>query len=320
MPKVVITRPIPGSSIERLKQAGYDLQINPSDRVLSKDELKNFVAGADAILALLTDHIDTDILDAAGNNLKIIANYAVGFDNIDLEAAKQRNVIVTNTPSDKVSECVAEFTWAVILALSRRVVEGDEFGRKGAYRGWEPDIFLGRDVYGKTLGIIGLGRVGSMVARRAKGFNMEVIYTKKEPDPKAEQELGIQYQNLPTLLAQSDYVTLHVPLTYNTHHLINEGALSQMKPFAYLINTARGGVVDEHALVAALKSGQIAGAALDVHENEPNMNPELLLMENVILTPHIASATHEVREEMTKIAVDNILAVLSGQQPLNPAK
>lgn len=318
--KVVITRPIPGSAIERLRQAGYDLQINPNDRVLPADELKSFVAGADAILALLTDRIDAEVLDAAGSNLKVISNYAVGFDNIDLEAAKQKNIIITNTPSDKISECVAEFTWAVILALSRRVIEGDEFGRKGAYRGWEPDIFLGRDVYGKTLGIIGLGRIGSMVARRAKGFNMEIVYTKKEPDPKAEQELKVKYQDLSSLLTQSDYVTLHVPLTPETHHLISEETLSQMKPSAYLINTARGGVVDEHALVTALKSGKIAGVALDVHENEPNMNPELLLMENVILTPHIASATHEVREEMTKIAVDNILAVLSGQPPLNPAK
>lgn len=254
-------------------------------------------------------------MDGVGPNLKIISNYAVGFDNVDAKAATQRGIIVTNTPSEEVNEAVAEFAWALILALSRRLVEGDEFARKGAYKGWEPDIFLGRDVYGKTLGIIGLGRIGTMVARRAKGFNMKVLYNKRDRDERSEKELGVEYRDLEMLLTEADYVTLHVPLTPETTHLINTERLSKMKPTAFLINTSRGPVVDEHALADALRQGMIAGAALDVHENEPSMNPEMMQMENAILTPHIASATVGVREKMTEQAVDSILKVLSGEKP-----
>lgn len=319
--KIFVTRRIPGSALEKLKEARLpdgqagEVVILPNDRPITLEELIVGIKDADALLCLLTDHIDGKVMDQAGPQLKVISNYAVGFDNIDVAAATERGIVVANTPSDEVSEAVAEFTWALILTLSRRIIEGDEFGRKGAYRGWEPDLFLGRDVYGKTLGIIGLGRIGTMVARRAKGFKMRVLYNKKSRDEEAEKELGVEFAELPMLLAQSDFVTLHVPLSDETRHLMNEQTLSQMKPTAYLVNTARGGIVDEHALVAALKSGKIAGAGIDVHENEPEINPEMLLMENVILTPHIASATVEVREKMTAQAVDVIIKTLAGEKP-----
>lgn len=316
MAKIFVTRRVPGSTLERLKEAG-EVVVSPHDRLITREELLASVSGIDALLCFLTDKIDGQVLDAAGSTLKIVSNYAVGFDNVDVSAATQKGIVVTNTPSDEISEAVAEFTWALILSLSRRIVEGDEFGRKGAYRGWEPDLFLGRDIYGKTLGIVGLGRIGTMVARRAKGFNMKLLYNKRERDEKAEQELGVQFVSLDELLSQSDIITLHVPLTEETRHMISSAEFSKMKPTAYLINTARGGVVDESALVAALKQGKIAGAALDVHENEPEMNPELLLMENVILTPHIASATVEVREKMTSQAVEAIIKTLAGQKPEN---
>lgn len=313
--RIFVTRQIPGKAFEKLKEAG-EVVVNPYDRPATLEELFLGVKDADALLSLLNDHIDGRLISAAPG-LKVISNYAVGFDNVDVRSATERGIVVANTPSDEVSEAVAEFTWALLLSLSRRVVEGDEFGRKGAYRGWEPDIFLGHDVYGKTLGIIGLGRIGTMVARRAKGFNVNVLYNKRERDERAEQELGIEFASLDDLLARSDLVTLHIPLTPETRHMISAEQLSKMKPGAYLVNTARGGIIDEHALVTALKSGKIAGAGLDVHENEPDMNPELLLMENVILTPHVASATVEVREKMTEQAVDVILKVLSGQKPNN---
>ncbi|MBI2267851.1 MAG: D-glycerate dehydrogenase [Candidatus Blackburnbacteria bacterium] len=312
--KVLVTRKIPGDHLKRLE--GHEVAISPFNRPLAPQEIIEMGKGADAVITLLTDRWTGELMDKFPN-LKIISNYAVGFDNIDLKAATERGIVVTNTPSTQVNEGVAEFTWALILALSRRVVEADEYARKGAYHGWEPDIFLGRDVYGKTLGIVGLGRIGSMVARRAKGFNMSVVYHNRSRDEKTETELGVKYLDLDPLLRLSDYVTLHVPLTKETTHLINAEKLALMKPTAYLINTARGAVVDEHALAEALREGKILGAALDVHENEPQMNPELMQMENVILTPHIASGTVEVREKMCQQAVDSVLAVLSGQKPEN---
>lgn len=313
--KIFITRRIPGSALEKLKEMG-EVVVSSNDRPITLEELITGVKDADALLTLLTDHIDGKVLDNAPN-LKVIANYAVGFDNIDVAAATQQGIVVANTPSDQVSEAVAEFTWVLILALSRRVVEGDEFGRKSAYRGWEPDLFLGRDVYGKTLGIVGLGRIGTMVARRARGFSMKILYNKRTRDEQAEKELGVEYRDLDEIFGEADFVTLHVPLSSETRQMINQDSLARMKPTAYLVNTARGGVVDEHALVTALKQGKIAGAALDVHENEPEMNPELLMMENVILTPHMASATVEAREKMTEQVVEAIIKTLRGEKPDN---
>lgn len=256
-------------------------------------------------------------MDAVGPQLKIIANYAVGFDNIDIKAASDRGIVVTNTPSDEVNEAVAEHAWALILALSRRIVEADEATRRGMYRGWEPDIFLGANLIGKTLGIVGLGRIGSMVARRAKGYNMTVLYNKHHPDPEAESQLGVKYASLDDLLATSDVVTLHVPLTEETRHMMNKETLGKMKKGAFLINTARGPVVDEHDLVESLRDGHLGGAALDVYDNEPNIPAELIGMENVVLTPHIASATWEARNKMGEQVVEAILDTFTGKKPQN---
>jgi glyoxylate reductase len=280
--------------------------------------------GADALLSLLTDRIDADLMDAIGPQLRLISNYAVGFDNIDVKAAGDRGIVVTNTPSDEVNEAVAEHTWALILGLARRIVESDEFVRQegyfansGGYRGWEPDLFLGPSVKGKTLGIIGLGRIGSMVARRAKGYELTVLYNKHEPDLEAEKELGIKFVPLDELLSTSDFVTLHVPLTDETRGMINKETLGKMKKESYLVNTARGPIVDESDLIDALEGGKLAGVALDVFESEPNVSPKLISMPNVIMTPHIASATWEARSKMGEQAVAAILDTINGTKPQN---
>jgi len=303
--------------LERLTAAGYDVGVSIFDRPLLQEELLIKVADCDGIISLLTDRIDEDLMDTAGPQLKVIANYAVGFDNIDVRAATYRGIVVTNTSSAEVDEAVAEHTWALILALARRIVEADESVRRGAFRGWEPDIFLGTNVRGKTLGIIGLGKIGTYVARRAKGYNMTVLYNKHSPDPEAEKELGVKFASLDDLLATSDVVTLHVSLTEETRHMINPVTLSKMKKGAFLVNTSRGSVVEERALVEALRRGDLAGAALDVFETEPNVHPELIAMPNVITTPHIASATYEARYKMSEQVVTAVLDVFAGKKPQN---
>ncbi len=320
--KIFVTRKIPGDHLEELKTQGFEVDVSELDRPLSPEELLAKSKGVDAIFSLLTDKIDGDLMDAIGPQLKIISNYAVGFDNVDVKGASDRGIIVTNTPSTEVNEAVAEHTWVFIMALSRRVVEADEFVRqegyfagKGGYKGWEPGLFLGPSVMGKTLGIIGLGRIGSMVARRAKGYNMTVLYNKHEADPEAEKELGVVFTGLDELLSKSDFVSLHVPLTEETRHMMNIDTLAKMKQDSYLINTARGPIVVEADLVAALKSGRLKGAALDVFDNEPSISPDLIAMPNVILTPHIASATIEARREMGEMAVTAIIDALSGKKP-----
>lgn len=298
MAKIFVTRKIPGEHLEKLKIAGNEVVVSEFARSLTGEELVNGVRGVDAILSLLNDRIDGDLMDTAGPQLKIISNYAVGFDNVDIKAATDRGIVVTNTSCEEVNEAVAEHTWALIMALARRIVESDEFVRnqgyfagKGGYKGWEPEIFLGPSIIGKTLGIIGLGKIGSMVARRAKGYNMTILYNKHEPDPEAEKEFGLKFTTLDELLAQSDFVTLHVPLTDETRGMINKETLAKMKQGAYLINTARGPIVDESDLVEVLKGGKLGGAALDVFESEPQISPDLISLPNVIMTPHIASAT-----------------------------
>ncbi len=317
MAKIFVTRKIPGEHLEELKKAGHEVEISEFNRPITQEELVEKVKGVDALLCLLTDRIDGDLMDAAGPQLKIISNYAVGFDNVDIKAASDRQIPVCNTPSDEVNEAVAEHTWALILSIARRIVEADEATRRGGYKGWEPDIFIGTNLIGKTLGIIGLGRIGTMVARRAKGYNMTVLYNKHEPDPEAEKELGIKFAPLDELLAKSDFVSLHVPLTEETRHMINKETLAKMKKRSFLVNTARGQVVDERDLIEALKSGHLGGAALDVYDNEPNIDPEFLGMPNTITTPHIASATLEAREKMGQQAVSTILDSLGGKKPEN---
>jgi glyoxylate reductase len=314
--KIFVTRKVPGKALERLS-SGNDVEISEFDRPLKEEELVEKVKDCDALLTLLTDRVDGALMDAAGPQLKIISNYAVGFDNVDVKAASERGVVVTNTPSDEVNEAVAEHTWALILSLARRIVEADESTRRGAYRGWEPDTFLGTTLAGKTLGIIGLGRIGSMVARRAAGYKMKILYNKRTRDDKLEKELGVHFADKDRLLSESDFITLHVPLTEETRHMINKETLAKMKKRSYLVNTSRGPVVNEHDLVEALRSGHLAGAGLDVYDNEPDIDPELIGMQNAVLTPHIASATWEAREKMTGQAVDAILDVSRGQKPEN---
>ena len=317
MARIYVTRKIIGNALKVLQDSHNEVDVSIYDRPLKEEELTERVKGTDALLTLLTDRIDGDLMDLAGPQLKVVANYAVGYDNVDVKAATERGIVVTNTPSDKVNEAVAEHTWALILSLSRRIVEADEAVRRGGYKGWEPHIFIGRSLIGKTLGIVGLGRIGSMVARRAVGYNMKMLYNKRKPDPESERTLGIEFADLDHLLSASDFVTLHVPLTDETRKMINSESLSKVKRGSYLINTARGPVVDEHDLVDALRSGHLAGAGLDVYENEPDINPELIGMENVILTPHIASATWEARDDMGKLAVSAILDTLQGNKPKN---
>ncbi|HJY98462.1 MAG TPA: D-glycerate dehydrogenase [Patescibacteria group bacterium] len=314
--RIFVTRKIPGDSLEKLK-AGNEVVVSEFNRPLSPEELLEKSKGADGLLSLLTDRVDGDLVDAIGPQLKIVSNYAVGFDNVDVQALTDRGIPVTNTPSDEVNEAVAEHTWALMLALARRIVEADEATRNGGYKGWEPDIYLGINLIGKTLGIIGLGRIGSMVARRAHGYNMTVLYNKKTPDPEAESELGVKFSGLDDLLKQSDFVSLHVPLTEETRHMINKETLGKMKQGAFLINTARGPVVDERDLVEALRSGHLGGAALDVYDNEPVIAPELLAAPNTITTPHIASATWEARAKMGEQATSAILDTFSGKKPEN---
>jgi len=313
--KIFVTHRIPGDHLEKLKTEGNEVLI---------EEPQDKIGGSDALLTLLTDRVDGDYMDAAGPALKIVSNYAVGFDNVDVKAATDRGIVVTNTPSDEVNEAVAEHTWALILSLTRRVVESDEFVRqegyfagKGGYQGWKPDIFLGMNLIGKTLGVVGLGRIGTMVVRRAKGYNMTVFYNKHDPDPEAEAQFGVKFASLNDLLATSDVVSLHVPLTDETRHMINKETLSKMKKGSFLVNTARGPIVSEPDLIEALKGGQLAGAAIDVFDNEPNIAPSLIAMPNVIMTPHIASATWEARNKMGEQAVSVILDTFSGKKPEN---
>lgn len=313
--KIFVTRKIPGDHLKKLEKAGYEVEISDYDRALTESELVEKVKGVDALLSTLRDRVDGDLMDAAGPQLKIISNYAVGFDNIDVGAATDRGIVVTNTPNEEVNESVAEHTWSLILALANRIVEADEFVRQGKYHGWEPDLFLGTNLIGKTLGIIGLGRIGTMVARRAHGWKMQVIYYKRSRDLSCEKEMGVRYCSLANVLQKSDFITLHVPLTDETRHLVNKEFLAKMKKGAYLINTARGAVVNEKDLVAALKSGHLGGAALDVFEDEKNISKEFLKMPNTITTPHIASATYEARAKMGQMATDAVLTVLSDKKP-----
>jgi len=318
--KVFVARPIPEDGILLLRKRGFDVEVNPEDRVLPKEELKEKVAGCDAVLSLLTDKIDGEVLDAAGRQLKIVANYAVGYDNIDVKAATERKVFVSNTPG-VLTEAVAEHTFALLLAAAKRIVEADSFTRAGKFKRWEPLGFLGPQIWGKTIGIIGLGRIGSFVAQIARGgFNMEILYHDVKRNEEFEMRFSATYHELPALLKKSDFVTLHVPLIPATHHLISAKELGMMKPTAILINTSRGPVVDERALVEGLKAKKIVGAGIDVYEHEPQLTPGLADLPNIVMTPHTASATHEARGAMSRIAAENIIAALEGKQPPNLVK
>lgn len=314
-PKIFLTRPIPPASIELLKQEA-ELTYNPDDRVLSRAELIAGMAGQDGLLCTLMDGIDGELLDT-NPNLKIVANYAVGYNNIDVAAASARNIPVTNTPG-VLTDSTADMAWALMFAIGRRVVEGDQLVRSRNWQGWGPLQLLGQDITGATLGLIGFGRIGKAMVQRAKGFDMTVIYWNRTRLSEAEEtELGITYGSREDVLAQSDFVSLHVALTPDTTHLIGAAELAAMKSTAYLINTARGPVVDEKALVKALKSGSIGGAGLDVFEKEPILEPELYDLSNVVIPPHLGSATIGTRTKMGNMAAENCFAACRGERPPN---
>jgi len=317
MVKVFVTRKIPVSGIELLQKKRYNVVIGSTSRNLSKKEIIKKGRGVTALLCLLGDRIDEGVMDGIGGQLRVIANYAVGVDNIDLKAARKRNIIVTNTP-DVLTEAVAGHTVSLILALSRRIAEADRFVRAGKYKGWEPELLLGTELQGRTLGIVGCGRIGLEVARKMNfGFRMQILYYDKAPREDAEKACGATPVPLSKLLRESDVVSLHVPLLPSTRHLIGIKELKMMKETAYLVNTARGAIVDEKALVRALRQKWIRGAALDVLENEPKLAPGLARLDNVLITPHIASATRETRDRMAEMAAKNIIAVFSGKTPPN---
>lgn len=318
MPKIVVTRPIPERGIQLLKEKNYEVFLSPQDSPIAKKDLLKLVKDADALLSILTDKIDEEVFKAAGPQLKIVANYAVGFDNIDLKAAKAHNVMVTNTP-DVLTETVAEHTFSLMLAIAHRIAEGDRFVRALKYSGWGPMLLLGNDVSKKILGIVGLGRIGSRVAFHAvRGFEMKVLYYDVKRNEEFEKQYGAKFRpTVEEVLKEADFVSIHVPLLPATKHLINKERLQLMKPTAYLINTSRGQVIDEDALSWALQNHVIRGAALDVFEEEPKVHAELLKLENIILTPHIASATEETRAKMSEIAALNIIAALEGNRPPN---
>lgn len=315
MANIFVTRKLPGTALDRLTEQ-HKVDIFPESRPISTDELKAGIQHADVLICLLTDSIDAKII-SAGSHLKIIANYAVGYNNIDVDWATLRNIAVLNTPG-VLTEASADMTFALLLAAARRVQEGDQLIRKGQWCGWEPEQLLGLQVSGKTLGIVGMGRIGVAVAQRAKGFGLRIVYNNPQPLPSGqERDLGAKYVSLAELLAQSDFVSLHCPLTPNTRHLINANTLAQMKQGAILINTARGAIVDETALVHALKNKHLFAAALDVFESEPRVRDALLEMPQVVLTPHLGSATVETRHEMAMTLVRGILMLFQKQIPHN---
>ena len=298
--------------MSRLESA-CDVDLYVGSAAISREELLQRVKGVDVLVCLLTEAIDGAVLDAAGPQLKIVANVAVGYNNIDVEACRARGVIATNTP-DVLTNACADFTWGLILAVTRRLGEGERVVRSGKWGGWALDYMLGMELRGKQLGLVGVGRIGKAVADKAPAFGMTIAYT----DQRDAGIAGAAQMPLDRLLATSDVVSLHVPMTPETKHLIDQKALIKMKRGAYLINTSRGPVVDEAALAWALKERIIAGAALDVYEKEPEINPALMSLENALLIPHLASATTETRTAMADLAVSNAIAVLNGQPPLTP--
>jgi len=311
-PRVFLSRELPPAVMAELRER-CDLTANPDSRVLSKAELIAAATGMEGLLCLLTDTIDADVLDIRPR-LKVVSNYAVGFNNVDVPAATERGIPVTNTPG-VLTDTTADFAFALLMAAARRVAEGDRYTRAGKYTGWAPLLMLGGDIHGKTLGLVGAGRIGLAMARRARGFSMRVLYHDVYPaPPDLAIELSLERVSLEELLAEADFVSIHAPYMPETHHLIGAPQLALMRSTAYLINTARGPLVDESALVEALRTGRIAGAGLDVYENEPALAPGLAELDNVALAPHAASASLETRTKMGMLAVENLMAVLEGKR------
>ena len=312
-PRIFLCSRIPEEA-ERYLRARCRLEVYPGEDLVGRGRLLRAVREADGLIPTVTERIDAEVMDAAPR-LRVIANYGVGFNNVDVGAATARGLPVTNTP-EVLTEATADLAFSLILAASRRLGEGERYVRAGRWRGWKPTQLLGRDVFGKTLGILGIGRIGQAVARRARGFGMQLIYSDARRAPaRLERELGVRYVGLDALLRQSDILTIHAPLTPETHHLIGASALRRMKRTAVVVNAARGPIVDERALAAALRAGRIAAAGLDVHEKEPAVHPDLLKLENVVLLPHLGSATLDTRTAMGLLAAKNCLAALAGKRP-----
>lgn len=312
--KVFVTRKIPKSGLSLLEKH-FQVKVSKKDRVLTKEEIIKQAQDAEGLLCLLTDTIDKEVLSSLPH-LKMIANYAVGFNNVDVSYATKKKIPVSNTP-DVLTDTTAELAWALVFAVARRIVEGDSFCRDGKFSGWAPMLLLGQDVSRKTLGIIGAGRIGTAMALKSKGFNMDILYVNHQKNEQLETELHAKKTSLSDLLKRSDIVSLHVPLTDETKYMISEDELKEMKESAILINTSRGPVVDENGLLKALKKDWIFGAGLDVYEHEPQIPDELLQLDNVVLLPHIGSATKETRSNMAVMAAENLIAGLNGKHPPN---
>jgi len=315
MPEMVlVTREIPEAGLRALE--GFAVTVL-SESPPERGELLEAVSGAAGILSTVTENVDAELMDAAGDDLEVIANMAVGYDNVDVQAATERGVVVTNTP-EVLNETTADTSFMLLLAAARRLGEAERLLRSGGWDAWGPMQLTGPDVWGKKLGIVGFGRIGQAVARRARGFDMEVLYHDQYRNESAEKETGVRYVELDELLCTCDFISVHTPLTDETHHLIGTTELGRMKPESVLVNTSRGPVVDEAALADALAEGRIFAAGLDVYENEPEVHPRLLELENVVLAPHIGSASVETRDRMAVLAAENIVAVLSGEEPKTP--
>jgi glyoxylate reductase len=312
--KVLVTREIPDAGRRLLRD--FDVSV-VSESPPERGELLEAVRGAAGILPTVTEKMDAEVMDAAGDGLKVIANMAVGYDNVDLDAAGERNVVVTNTP-EVLNETTADTAFMLLLAAARRLGEAERLLRSGGWEAWGPMQLTGPDVWGKKLGVVGFGRIGQAVARRARGFDMEVLYHDQYRIESAEKVSGVRYVELDELLRTCDFISVHTPLTDETHHLIGATELGRMKSEAVLINTSRGPVVDEAALANALAEGRIFAAGLDVYEKEPEVHPKLLELENAVLAPHIGSASVETRDRMAVLAAENIVAVLSGEEPKTP--
>lgn len=314
--RVFVTRRIPDAGLAPLREAGLAVDVYDSDEAITRSELLRRAAGAAALVTLLSERVDDELLDAAGPGLRVVANYAVGYDNVDVAACSRRGVTVTNTP-DVLTEATADMAFALLLAAARRVVEGDALVRSGAWTGWQPEQLLGVPVAGTTIGLIGMGRIGTAVAKRARGFAMKVVFYGRGRHEEAEDELGAERLPLDELLATSDFVSVNVPLTPETRHLIGARELALMKPTAVLVNTARGPVIDEAALAAALAEERIFAAGLDVFEREPAVHGGLLGLKNVVLAPHLGSATVRARTDMALLCARAVVDVLAGRTPPN---
>lgn len=314
--RILITRRVPESGPALLRQSGFDLDILDTELPPSRAEVLGRVRGCAGVIAMLTDRIDAEFLDAAGPQLRVVANFGVGFDNIDRPACAARGVIATNTP-DVLTDATADIAWVLILAAARHAIVADRTVRAGQWVAWAPTQMLGMPLAGRTLGVVGAGRIGTAVARRGTGFGMNLLYVGRRDMPGMEA-LGARRVTLDELLAQSDFVSLNCPLTPETRHLIGAAQLARMKPTAILVNTARGPVVDEAALVEALRTKRIWAAGLDVYEFEPKVHPGLLSLDNVVLLPHLGSANITTRERMSELTAQNVVAVLTGKPPLTP--